>query len=641
MSHMPADSLNDSSSENKRRRFYLLLVLLFMLVGVSSCIVGYILGQRSAPVNTGKLIDTIILSPAEDNKTKADTVPLSLSGRVYYTNGQPYANSNLELHSTPRTTRTDATGAFFFYDVESGSHVLKVVDEDGNAVAQVSVALDRNPENTGAAIQAAGDGSYQLNVAADALLVEMEVQVDADGQVMSVNPQTLTSIMADGRVVTADGELRAEDGLIITPQGTHVFPDGTISVAGDGVLFNDGTYVDKEGNVTLPGQGGNIAAGGSVTLGSGALLSSDGAVTLPDGTQINLSDGSARLPDGAQIRSDGTVITSDGVEIPPDGMSAIQPGKLKDSQEPGGSGSGDDQMDEPGNSGTSNPPSGNQTPGTRPQPGPDVDPPDTKSNTPPDTKPEIPPDTEPDTKPEVPPDTEPDTKPDVPPDTEPEVPPDTEPDTKPNVPPDTEPDTEPEIPPDTEPDTEPEVPPETEPDTKPDVPPDTEPEVPPDTDPTPDESDTNLPDMVEVTENGINWEQLNFVDLFANSDSELDGKLYPGTTGYYKFNINNPQSYDIDMSLTMSEAEHEAGAIPFMYRLKAGNKYVAGSSDTWLDASELTNTGVVLPSGTNMEYTLEWEWPFESGNDALDTAIGSADNLSHIITINLYLEQIK
>ena len=58
-------------------------------------------------------------------------------------------------------------------------------------------------------------------------------------------------------------------------------------------------------------------------------------------------------------------------------------------------------------------------------------------------------------------------------------------------------------------------------------------------------------------------------------------------------------------------------------------------------ASELSNTGVVLQSGTNMEYTLEWEWPYDSGNDALDTAIGSAEDLSHIITINLYLEQIK
>ena len=91
----------------------------------------------------------------------------------------------------------------------------------------------------------------------------------------------------------------------------------------------------------------------------------------------------------------------------------------------------------------------------------------------------------------------------------------------------------------------------------------------------------------------------------------------------------------------MSEAEHQAGAIPFLYRLKAGNQYVAGDSDTWLSASELSNAGVVLPSGTNMEYTLEWEWPYDSGNDALDTAIGSDENLSHIITINLYLEQIK
>lgn len=650
MSQISSDASKISAAENRRRRFYLLLVLLFLLVAVTSCIVGYILGQHSAGEKTGGIIDTIILSPTDT--PKADPVPLSLSGRIYYTNGKPYANATLELHSTPRTTTTDHNGAFFFYDVEAGSHVVSAKDNAGRTLAQLDVHLNKDGTETGALVQPSERGGYQLSTSADTLLVEVEIQLDESGNGMSMATGNQTSVLNDGRVVLPDGSVKAAGQVTVTPQGTSVFADGTVNIPCDGVLLKDGTYVNKEGAVTLPNNKGSISTDGTVTLadgtvidpggtvtmpdgtivdgngaavlpdgivrtGNGTLVLSDGTsiasdgtvtlpggtvvdpdatvilpgnkvvtpdnskVVLPDGTQINLKDSSASLSDGTQVTPEGHVVAPDGTQTAPDGTVTMPDGTViapDGTRTPGRSDTGETQTKAPDTQGGSQ---------TRPNP-PNTGPSD--NNTPDDNNPDDPP---------QPPDTDtPDT--DAPPDTD-------TPDT--DAPPDTDtPDTD--------------TPPETH---------ETE----------PGESDEDYPGMVQVTENGISWEQLTFVNLFANSDSQADGKLYPGVTGSYAFNIRNPQTYAIALNLTMSEADHKAGAIPLLYRLKSGNDYMAGDSDTWLTADELSNSDVVLPADSHMGYTLEWEWPYESGNDGLDTAIGTSDDLSHIISINLYLEQVK
>lgn len=665
MSQISSDASKISAAENRRRRFYLLLVLLFLLVAVTSCIVGYILGQHSAGGKTGEIIDTIILSPTDT--PKADPVPLSLSGRIYYTDGRPYANGTLELHSTPRTTTTDDNGAFFFYDVEAGSHVVSAKDNTGRTLAQLDVHLNKDGTETGALVQPSERGGYQLNTSADTLLVEVEIQLDESGNVMSMATGNQTSVLNDGRVVLPDGSVKAAGQVTVTPQGTSVFSDGTVNIPCDGVILTDGTYINKEGEVTLPNHKGSISTDGTVTLNDGTVISPGGTVTLPDGTVVD-GNGAASLPDGIVRTGNGTLVLSDGTSIASDGTvtlpggtvvdpdaTVILPGNkvvtpdntkvvlpdgteidLKDSSAslsdgtkvtPEGHVVAPDGTDTAPNGtvimpdGTVIAPDGTRTPGGADTGETETKAPDTQggSQTRPNPPAPNPPNNIPDTN--TPPDTDP-------PDTD--VPPDTDtPDT--DVPPDTDtPDT------DTPPDTDP-------PDT--DVPPDTDTpdtDTPPETDETqPGESDEDYPGMVQVTENGISWEQLTFVNLFANSDSQVDGKLYPGVTGSYAFNIRNPQTYAIALNLTMSEADHKAGAIPLLYRLRSGDDYMAGDSDTWLSANELSNSDVVLPADSNMEYTLEWEWPYESGDDGLDTAIGTSDNLSHIISINLYLEQMK
>ena len=68
-------------------------------------------------------------------------------------------------------------------------------------------------------------------------------------------------------------------------------------------------------------------------------------------------------------------------------------------------------------------------------------------------------------------------------------------------------------------------------------------------------------------------------------------------------------------------------------RLKKGNEWVVGTDDTWSTVDELNEVVEkdTLPVGKYIGYTLEWQWPYESGeddalflNDINDVVVGDA-----------------
>ncbi len=61
--------------------------------------------------------------------------------RLVDTSGNPLANMTVELHSTPKVTKTNANGIAAFQGVESGSHTLYVKDSNGNVIASKSFEL--------------------------------------------------------------------------------------------------------------------------------------------------------------------------------------------------------------------------------------------------------------------------------------------------------------------------------------------------------------------------------------------------------------------------------------------------------------------------------------------------------------------
>lgn len=140
------------------------------------------------------------------------------------------------------------------------------------------------------------------------------------------------------------------------------------------------------------------------------------------------------------------------------------------------------------------------------------------------------------------------------------------------------------------------------------------------------------------------WETTTDVDLFKTTYLDPEGNLItvqsedgtgviaPGTSNDYQFSLKNTGNVSLDYTLHMEGVfELSNQELPFEVRLKRGNEWVIGTEDTWLSIDELNEVveKETLAVGKYATYTLEWQWPYESGqdemlfvNDANDTFIG-------------------
>ena len=78
-----------------------------------------------SPESSGRRIDTILLTPDGDAAEQQMQQIFHLAGKINYTNGRPYAQGRVQLHSEPRETVTDTNGSFTFFHVEGGEHQIR------------------------------------------------------------------------------------------------------------------------------------------------------------------------------------------------------------------------------------------------------------------------------------------------------------------------------------------------------------------------------------------------------------------------------------------------------------------------------------------------------------------------------------
>ncbi len=175
-----------TAARQKRRIILPLLLLLLFLMLATSCIVGFLLGRTTDPGRSGALIDTIVLTPADQPEPPADntqtgelTERISIVGVVHYTNGTPFSQGSVELHSEPRYARLSETGHFRFDEVEPGEHELSVLDPAGNVLAGRTIRVVRD---------AASDAyiDYEamvcvLHIKVVTVEVDVELTLDGDG----------------------------------------------------------------------------------------------------------------------------------------------------------------------------------------------------------------------------------------------------------------------------------------------------------------------------------------------------------------------------------------------------------------------------------------------------------------------------
>ena len=78
--------------------------------------------------------------------TVEDSIKTTITGVIKDKDGNPLKNHTVELHSTPRTVKTDENGYFKFESVEEGEHTLTIIDPDGNKLATKKINVIASDE---------------------------------------------------------------------------------------------------------------------------------------------------------------------------------------------------------------------------------------------------------------------------------------------------------------------------------------------------------------------------------------------------------------------------------------------------------------------------------------------------------------
>ena len=103
--------------------------------------------------------------------------------------------------------------------------------------------------------------------------------------------------------------------------------------------------------------------------------------------------------------------------------------------------------------------------------------------------------------------------------------------------------------------------------------------------------------------------------------------IAPGTENSYTFKLKNNGSRAVDYAVWVEAFfTPEDISIPIRARMnRYDGEWIAGDQDHWVDIAALNGTEDedILGTGKYTYYTLDWEWPYESGNDEYDTWLGN------------------
>lgn len=158
------------------------------------------------------------------------------------------------------------------------------------------------------------------------------------------------------------------------------------------------------------------------------------------------------------------------------------------------------------------------------------------------------------------------------------------------------------------------------------------------------------PNLKVYDENTV-WAGDTAVEIFkvsyANGSSQItvqssngDKVIAPGTNNTYIFGLDNTGNVALDYSVTVNAVCEIIGkdlpsgqGTSYEIPVNAAVSYTRDAAETYLFGAAGNNEPIVqmvnvthsgsVGAGKYIPFTLYWEWPFESGNDALDTFLGN------------------
>lgn len=498
-------------TQGRRKKLMIFLVILALLFVISSVITGILLGDRTDRPG-GLPADSFVIG-----REDTDGDVLHLAGRITLPDGTPFTDGSLELHSAVRKTRTDREGWFLFEDVEIGLHSLFILDDQGKTLAEIKVELNRNgeAEYSPLRIEKTAASRYLFHLSDDIRYLELDLEMDQGA---------LTIRMDKTAAVDREGNVSLPGQIFAGEKGPVILPSGTV-VTGDHYIFHGTVMILPDNGVVHIPQGG-------LTLEDGTVVSENGELTLTDGTVIS-PDG-IRYPDQTEtLRPEYPVQltkpkaeTDRPLENPT--VQAVQDKEPAENTRPAGG------LQEPGTPKSENEKEESSTAAEETSRPPDK----VESDNP---------------------------------------------------------------------------------------------------------SETLAPDYgdlgVYYEDHGVwnVWKDAREIRLFdympgqSSTASIADPVVKPGSSGYYPFEVTNTfSSHSVKIRVTVTE---QTIHLPLRFRLVTvnGSNQKTAVSD-WSSPLSGGSAGVVVananasPPGSTVRYHLEWQWPYETGRDTVDTAVAGRDS---------------
>ena len=150
---------------------------------------------------------------------------------------------------------------------------------------------------------------------------------------------------------------------------------------------------------------------------------------------------------------------------------------------------------------------------------------------------------------------------------------------------------------------------------------------------------------VWTTDTKIEIFKLSYENGEANitvQSSDGEKVFAPGTENSYTFKLKNTGNVALDYTVDIDAYFTPVDTvIPITARVnRYDGHWVVGGKDSYIDIPTLNGAAdsATLGAGKYTYYTLDWQWPFESGNDEYDTLLGNLAAEGEDITLTIVIK---
>ena len=77
------------------------------------------------------------------------------------------------------------------------------------------------------------------------------------------------------------------------------------------------------------------------------------------------------------------------------------------------------------------------------------------------------------------------------------------------------------------------------------------------------------------------------------------------------------------------------------YRLRRNNSYIIGNENNWVTADELKTEFSKININASDNYSLDWNWVYDDGNDAEDTLVGKNMTSEYKLNVRFHFESTE